>query len=547
MRALAQGVARALAQAMMAVACGAMLLACAPAADAQFQQGPCELAGTVVRAGDSAPLRGATVMLAPMGRRADPVVVRTDANGRFAFGNVAPGSYRLVVERIGFARQEFGQRAIGRRGVALTLAPGQRLTDLLFRMIPAGVVTGQVLDEAGEPVVGATVSVLRRVYREGEPVFQQRQADRSDDRGQYRIFNLPPGKYIVGAVARRGTRRRGPAESGDESYVPTYYPGVVDPNDAVPLEVEPGQEVSSIDFTLLPQRTVSVRGRVVASGATKGNTQVMLLPASGRAFARGRTREERVQPDGSFVIEGVAPGAYVLAAMQHDENVTAYARESLEVGSSDVEGITLALTPNGSLSGRIIAEGGMLPEARIIVSLRAVDRLARGGSGRAQPDGTFHVRNVAAGEYQLVVNGAPADYYLKSVRRGNEEFLDRELPVLRDVTGLELVLSPRGGRVEGQVLSPENLPASGVTVVLVPERQFRDQPSRYRTATTDAAGRFTVRGIRPGDYTVFSWDNDEGEVWMDPNFLATFEGQGQKVSLSEGGAQTVQVTLLAGS
>lgn len=532
---------------MMAMACSAMLLVCAPVAAAQLQQGPCEIAGTVVRAADSAPLRGATVMLAATGRRADPVVVRTDASGRFAFGNVAPGSYRLVVERTGFTRQEYGQRAIGRRGVALTLAPGQRLTDLLFRMIPAGVVTGQVFDEAGEPVVGATVSVLRRIYREGEPAFEQREADRSDDRGHYRIFNLPPGKYIVGAVVGAGGRRRARAEPGDESYVPTYYPGVVNPDDALPLEVEPGQEVSSIDFTLLPQRTVSVRGRVVSADPIKGNTQVMLLPASGRAFSRGRTRQGRVQPDGSFEIEGVPPGAYTLAAMQHDENATAYARESLEVGSSDVEGITLALTPNGSLSGRVVAEGGVLPDARIIVTLRSPDRLARGGSARAQPDGTFHLRNVAAGGYQLVVSGAPADYYLKSVRRGNEEFLDRELPVLRDVTGLELVLSPRGGRVEGQVLSEENLPASGVTVVVVPERRFRHQRSRYRTATTDAMGRFTVRGIRPGDYTVFSWDNDEGEVWMDPSFLAMFEGQGQKVGLSEGGAQTVQLTLLAGS
>lgn len=505
------------------------------------------MAGTVVKAGEGSPLREATVMLAAMGRRADPVVVRTDANGRFAFSNVAPGNYRLLVERIGFARQEYGQRLPGRRGVALALAPGQRLTDLLFRMIPAGVVTGQVFDEAGEPVVGATVSVLRRVYREGGPTFEQREADRSDDRGQYRIFNLPPGKYIVGAVVGAGGRRRGQAEPGDESYVPTYYPGVIDPEDAVPLEVEPGQEVSSIDFTLLPQRTVSVRGRVVASGATQGNTQVMLLPASGRAFARGRTRQERVEPDGSFQIHGVAPGAYVLAAMQHDENVTAYAREPLEVGSSDVEGITLALTPSGSVSGRISAENGVLPEGRLIVSLRGQDRVARGGSGRAQPDGTFQIRNVAAGEYEVVVNGAPADYYLKSVRRGNEEFLDRDVPMLRDVTGIEIVLSPSGGRVEGQVLSDENLPASGVTVVLVPERRFRDQRTRYRTATTDAAGRFTVRGIRPGDYTAFSWDNDEGEVWMDASFLATFEGKGEKVSLSESGAQTVQLTLLAGS
>jgi hypothetical protein len=464
---------------------------------------------------------------------------------------VTPGSYRLLVERTGYARQEFGQRALGRRGVSLTLSSGQRMTDLLFRMVPAGVITGRVFDESGEPVVGVIVNVLRRVYREGQVGFEGGQSDRSDDRGEYRIFNLMPGKYVVsatplGGIAGFGVRRRGGAEAGEETYVPTYYPGVIDPETAVPLEISPGQELTGIDFTLTPQQTVRVRGRVLAAGSGRGATQVVLLPRAQRAPFRGRAREDSVEQDGTFELAGVAPGSYILAAMRHEPDETFSAREPLEVGNSDVEGITLALMPNGTVAGKVVVEGGTLPEGRMFVNLRPEDALSRGGNARVQADGTFQIRNVSMGEYQVTVGGAPADFYVKSVRRGNEEYRNRSLSLARDSAGLEVVLSPAGARVEGQVLTDENLPASGVTVVLVPARELRHLRAAYRTTVTDVTGQFVLRGIPPGDYTAYSWDTDEGDVWMDPEFLALYNGKGQRVSLVAGGAQGVQLTLLAG-
>lgn len=509
------------------------------------------MAGQVVRSGDGTPLRGATVTLVVSGRRREPLAARTDATGRFAFRNVPPGSYRLIVERTGYARQEFGQRALGRRGVALNLSPGQRMTDLLFRMTPAGVITGRVYDEQGEPLVGVLVNVLRRVYREGRLVFEGGESDRSDDRGEYRIFNLMPGKYVVsatpmGGVSGSAVLRREAGDAGEETYVPTYYPGVIDPETAVSLEISPGQELTGIDFTLRPQRTVRVRGRALAPGGGRGATQVALWPRTPRAPLRGRARESSVEPDGTFELTGVAPGSYILAAMRNEENITYSAREAVEVGNSDVEGITLALLPGGTVSGKVVVEGGGLPESRVFVNLRPEDVLSRGGNARVQADGSFQIRNVSAGEYQVTVNGAPEDYYLKSVRRGNEVFANRSVPLLQDTAGLEVVLSPSGARVEGQVLTEENLPASGVTVVLVPARELRHLRVAYRTATTDVTGQFMLRGIPPGEYTAYAWDSDEGEVWMDPEFLALYEGKGQRVSLVAGGAQTVQLVLLAG-
>jgi len=509
------------------------------------------VAGLVVRQGDGTPLRGAAVTLVVSGRRSEPLAARTDATGRFAFRNVQPGSYRLIVDRTGYARQEFGQRALGRRGVALNLSPGQRMTDLLFRMTPAGVITGRVFDEQGEPVVGVMVNVLRRVYREGRLAFEGGESDRSDDRGEYRIFNLMPGKYVVsatpmGGMSGFGVRRREGNDASEEAYVPTFYPSVTDPETAVPVEISPGQELTGIDFTLVPQRTVRVSGRVLAAGGGRGSTQVALLPRSPRGPFRGRAREDSVEADGTFELSGVAPGAYILAAMRHEENMTYSAREAVDVGNSNVEGLTLSLAPNGTVSGKVVVEGGTLPESRVFVNLRPDDVLSRGGNARAQADGTFQVRNVSAGEYHVTVGGAPEDYYLKSVRRGNEVFANRSVPLAQDTAGLEVVLSPSGARVEGQVLTDENLPASGVMVVLVPVRELRHFRAAYRTGTTDVTGQFVLRGIPPGDYTAYAWDSDEGDVWMDPEFLALYEGKGQRVSLVAGGGQAVQLVLLAG-
>jgi hypothetical protein len=109
---------------------------------------------------------------------------------------------------------------------------------------------------------------------------------------------------------------------------------------------------------------------------------------------------------------------------------------------------------------------------------------------------------------------------------------------------LELMASCRAPRVEGQVLNGDSLPAVGVFVVLVPEPRLREQPSEFGTAKTDQNGHFLLRGILPGDYTLFSWGSVEEGDWFDEELLKPFEDKGVPIHLEESDNKSIGLKLI---
>jgi hypothetical protein len=68
--------------------------------------------------------------------------------------------------------------------------------------------------------------------------------------------------------------------------------------------------------------------------------------------------------------------------------------------------------------------------------------------------------------------------------------------------------------------------------------------SLYHEESTDQYGHFDVRGIPPGDYKLFSWEEVEAEAWQDPEFLRPFESKGESVHLEDGDQKTVKITAI---
>jgi hypothetical protein len=151
-------------------------------------------------------------------------------------------------------------------------------------------------------------------------------------------------------------------------------------------------------------------------------------------------------------------------------------------------------------------------------------------------DGSFEWKNVPAGRYSVQISEASAmpDWFLKSVTAGGREAADSGFSVGGGTTALDLVSSGNGAVAEGVAINQKDEPVADAVVVAVPEARWRSRPERYRTAVSDQGGRFTLRGLPPGDYTLFAWESVDGEAYYNPEFLKSYEGQGRALHLNEG-------------
>ena len=152
----------------------------------------------------------------------------------------------------------------------------------------------------------------------------------------------------------------------------------------------------------------------------------------------------------------------------------------------------------------------------------------------------FTLKDVGEGTYHAEVGGESKDCYIKDVHYAGSSALEDGFTVVRGAPAtLEITISSHGARVQGTVTDKDGLPATGVWGVLVPDLAHRTQYRLYKTLTTDQYGRFDLRGIPPGEYKLFSWEEVESGAWEDPEFLKAFEEKGEKIVLQEGDQKTL--------
>ena len=537
--------------------------------------------GIVVRTGTNEPIAGARVTLS----RSDTVepssaTVTTDPGGIFVFRDVPSDSYRLEATRDGYVKQEYGQRTFNAPGVRVRVNPGQIVKDLAFFLIPSGSVDGRILDSSGNPAVGIPVELLRKTYNEqGQRILELSGSTLTNDRGEYRLFWVTPGRYYVNAGSANGsiglstTSGNSSNEVGDK-YEPAYYPGVSDVSQAAIVEVRPGDQISAIDFAVKPERKYNVRGRLIDSGSRRSpssaNVFITYLSPTGQGNTLlSNTAESYNGATGMFEMKDVTPGSYLVGAKVPQVRIDArgtptIAGESVVmtpviITDSDVENIDLVVMPAATLSGRLRVEGQALSSVPRIAQMHVEFEATLNGTPlpeSAQPpqpqfqwlnaDGTFVVSGLSPGEYRAVITDLPPDYFVKAIRFNQTDALNEPLHISAGSGSLDVVLSPNGGQVDGIVVNDKRETACGVEVVLIPERQ-RDRADLYKTASMDETCRFTIRGIPPGDYKVFTWEALEEFAYYDPDLVRSFEQKGAPVRILESSKESLEVKLIPSS
>ena len=523
------------------------------------------VAGNVVRLDTGEPLKKAKVILLGTGPESVYVFYLTDEQGHFLFENVPSGPYQLQVFRSGYVETQYGQKKPGAPGAMLTLSRGQRMTDLVCKLARTAAISGHVFDEDGEPVSKAEVLVYRASRQPGKETQNGFDPVLTNDLGEFRIFDLAPGRYYLAVNYRLDDLNLmrsavpAPKQRLTTGYLPTFYPNTSDSAKAQALSVAPGDEIRSVDFFLRASHLVTVSGRVISAIPVPSGTPgyVTLAPrGSGMTNAVRGLDDNFDLKDGSFTIRDVPPGSYVLFASWSDREsrVSHQASRQLEVGDSDVDGVTITISRGVDITGHVNWEGAPPSDLqRFHVMLHSLNEYPDGlPSQPLKPDGTFQFKNVPEGTYRPTISlyGPDATSFLKSVRYGTSSVTDSGFTVQPGVdASLELTMSSRSAQLSLAVLDADSLPASGVHVVLIPDPPHRNIHEKYRSTITDQNGKLTLNGIAPGDYKLFSWDSIEQSGWYDadwtdPEWLKPYETKGESIHLDEADKKSVNLTVI---
>jgi Carboxypeptidase regulatory-like domain len=525
--------------------------------DGREEVRPAVVSGSVLSDASGEPLPRAQILLKPIEAGLSAMVAETDEHGKFVFFNLKPGNYVIQARREGYLPSSNAARGRVRMPPIVTVEAGARWRDLNFHLRRWSVITGKIKFDTAEPGVGIAVQVLRKRFVRNRRAWVVVANAHTNDLGEYRIHGLPGGDYFVAAAYSREVPPDAvEQESVDEeghalprmAYATTFYPSALKLSEAVAVHADPGQEIGGVDIFLKPVPTVRLRGRVI-NGADG-----TILPGGAVSLRRtgGMDGESinvpiTVRPylDG-FEIRGVTSGPYVLTADTEEKGLRYSARYPLIVTDSPIDNIDVVLAASRAWPVRVRLDDDTAefkPEA-VRVSLEPRSEL--NPIAAAEPDHNGALRALVALDesYDVVVTNMPPDYYLKSIKVGNEERLGSAVngSAASGNTPLELTLATNGGRVAGRAYADDGRPASGATIALVPDAG-PSRPQWYRFGSADEYGVFQIRGLAPGRYTAFAFYDDPPCEFYDPDELASCRSKGRDVAAAEGSQAIVELPL----
>ena len=474
----------------------------------------------------------------------------TDLDGNYRITDIPAGNYQVSPIAPAYVVPDLlSSRA---RGKTLLLAEGEDVQGIDFSLVRGGVITGKVTDADGRPVIEERLTIAPE--DQANPRGQMFPAAiaggfQTDDRGVYRIYGIPAGRYKI-SVGVADEELSSNVRFGRVVYKRTFYPDASDPNDAGVVEVTEGAEAKNIDITVgrsLPSFAAS--GRVV-----DGETG---QPVMGFRFGLRRIVNEHEagfmstfaasNGQGEFRLENVTPGKYVVFIYPQPGSEVRADAVPFEVIDQDVTGLLVKTLKGLTLTGTVVLEGNYdksvlakLTELRLQAYVR--DETAYSNSWQESPisaDGSFRLSGLGPGTANFSLGAQdrrpPVSFAILRVERdGVVQPRGVEIKAGEQTTGVRIFVSYGSGSIRG-VVKLENGPLLPGGQIVVWIKKLGETESNPRPYNLDARGHFLIEGVAAGSYEL--------------NVSVNFPGRRapptakQLIDVSEGSATDVVVNL----
>jgi protocatechuate 3,4-dioxygenase beta subunit len=541
-----------------------------PVRDTRPATGRSTIRGRITSDGGQ-PVRRATVRVTAPELRV-PRIMLTDADGRYEFAELPAGRYSINASKTTFVSWSYGQTQPNIQARPLTLADSQRADNIDIRLPRGGVIAGHIIDEFGDPVPSARVTLMRQQFRQGQRMLTPGgNGAMTNDIGEYRLFGLAPGQYYVSAMPQQGGIIAGPAAfaagalEGQEArngYAPTFYPGTPDPTAAQKITLGIGQTVSEINIALLATRTATISGLAVdAEGRPMGGGFVQIMPRGGMTGLGGPGGPLR--PDGTFSVPNVAPGAYLLRANSprplqasgQPPGPPEFSIAFVVVNGDDVTDVRLAPVVPVRITGRVsfddqTAAQVLKPSTVRVLTLASTvgdAGIGVGSGGSPLPvndDFTFDLKTTPG---QMGIRALVPGWQVKAIRVNGTDVTDSPLDVgSQGVSGVEIEMTNRLQEVSGTVTDADGKPVADYAVVVFAQDRSRWVASFNRYGATvrpGADGRFKLVTLPAGDYYAIALDRSDAIEGQDPEFLEGLTRLATTVSLASGDTRTLELKL----
>ena len=360
------------------------------------------ISGVVLSTDDPAqPVRRATVTVTG-GSIPSNLSAITDDDGRFRFVDLPGGRYSVGASKAAYLATMYGATKPGRQGTPINLANGQHV-EIRLRLPKGAVIAGTVRDSQGQPLTGMELMLALAETATGASGYAATPISATtDDRGEYRIFGLQPGEYLVYALPTtnaangevvpltssefdakvRLLEQRGapsvtskpaasPTPTPTFGFAPTFYPSTPVAADAVPIKVAAGEERAGVNIVFAPVPSARVSGVIQGAGVPISRlipAMTMIGPSMPLGFRLSPSGPN--SDDGIFSFSNITPGRYVLivrsgqgAMMRNVERnggsstnpdiPSMFAMQELTITGRNIDGVVLALRPAIRISGTV--------------------------------------------------------------------------------------------------------------------------------------------------------------------------------------------------